>query len=166
MIRPYTEADREAVVELSLRAWAPVFASLAQVLDAAVYRTFFPDWRVVQRQAVEAALADPEQRVWVAERADGRPAGFVTVLLQRANRMGVIHMLAVDPDHQGRGIGTALTEQAVAYMREAGMEVAMVETGGDPGHAPARRTYERAGFKPLPSVRFFAKLQETGGCEG
>lgn len=38
------------------------------------------------------------------------------------------------------------------------MRVAMIETGGDHGHAPARHVYEKAGFTPLPAVRFFKSL--------
>ncbi len=38
------------------------------------------------------------------------------------------------------------------------MALAMVETGGDPGHAPARRSYERSGFVQLPIARYFKKL--------
>jgi hypothetical protein len=34
----------------------------------------------------------------------------------------------------------------------------MVETGGDPGHAPARHAYARTGFTPLPVVRYFTPL--------
>jgi hypothetical protein len=34
----------------------------------------------------------------------------------------------------------------------------MVETGGDPGHAPARRTYESAGSRLFPIARYFNKL--------
>lgn len=34
----------------------------------------------------------------------------------------------------------------------------MVATGGDPGHAPARRTYERLGFAPPPLVQYYKKL--------
>jgi len=34
-IRPFVESDLDAVVELSLRAWEPVFGSLHQVLGAA-----------------------------------------------------------------------------------------------------------------------------------
>jgi hypothetical protein len=34
----------------------------------------------------------------------------------------------------------------------------MVETGGDPGHAPARHTYEKSGFQLLPVARYFKKL--------
>jgi ribosomal protein S18 acetylase RimI-like enzyme len=67
-------------------------------------------------------------------------------------------MLAVDPDHQGGGIGTALTEFALDRLKYAGMKVAMVETGGDPGHAAARRTYEKAGCVLLPIARYFKNL--------
>jgi hypothetical protein len=38
------------------------------------------------------------------------------------------------------------------------MTVAMVETGGDPGHAAARRTYEKAGYILLPIARYFKSL--------
>jgi hypothetical protein len=43
-------------------------------------------------------------------------------------------------------------------MRESGMRVAMIGTGGDPGHAPARRAYDKAGYTALPSVQYFKAL--------
>jgi hypothetical protein len=43
-------------------------------------------------------------------------------------------------------------------MKEAEMSVAMVENGGDPGHAPARCTYEKAGFGLWKVARYFKKL--------
>ena len=48
----------------------------------------------------------------------------------------------------------------VAAIRAAqlGMKVAVVETGGDPGHAAARRTYEKAGYVLLPIARYFKNL--------
>jgi hypothetical protein len=51
-----------------------------------------------------------------------------------------------------------LTAFALERMKDAGMSVAMVEAGGDPGNAPARRTYEKAGFGLLPVTRYFKKL--------
>ncbi|MEM7712190.1 MAG: GNAT family N-acetyltransferase, partial [Cyanobacteria bacterium P01_A01_bin.68] len=39
-----------------------------------------------------------------------------------------------------------------------GMSIAMVETAGDEGHAPARNTYEKAGFELFPVARYFKKL--------
>jgi GNAT superfamily N-acetyltransferase len=49
-------------------------------------------------------------------------------------RIGEIDMLAVDPPHQGAGIGTALTTFALDWIRASGIAVAMVGTGADPGH--------------------------------
>jgi hypothetical protein len=43
-------------------------------------------------------------------------------------------------------------------MRSHGMDIAVVETGGDPGHAPARAAYEGAGFTVLPIARYFRLL--------
>ena len=36
--------------------------------------------------------------------------------------------------------------------------VDIVGTGGDPGHAPARRSYEKSGYTPLPLVRYYKDL--------
>ena len=107
---------------------------------------------------MEEVCAADKGRVWVAE-VDARAVGFVAVALDHPERsMGEISMLAVDPDHQGGGIGTALTEFALDRLKDAGMTVAMVETGGDPGHATARRTYEKAGYVQLPIARYFKNL--------
>jgi ribosomal protein S18 acetylase RimI-like enzyme len=157
-IRPFDDRDAEAVVDLSLRAWAPVFASLERVLGSEIFGRLHPDWREDQRRAVEDVCAAKEGRVWVAE-VGASAVGFVAVELHHPEHsMGEISMLAVDPNHQGGGIGTALTEFALDRLKEAGMKVAMVETGGDRGHAAARRTYEKAGYVLLPIARYFKNL--------
>ncbi|NJL46898.1 MAG: GNAT family N-acetyltransferase [Leptolyngbyaceae cyanobacterium SM2_5_2] len=55
-------------------------------------------------------------------------------------------------------MGTALIEFALEWIKQAGMSVAMIGTGGDPGHAPARRTYEKLGFRPFPIAQYYKKL--------
>lgn len=156
-IEPYDPSRLDAIVRLSLRAWEPVFESIESVMDPDVYREQHPDWRLTQRRAVEAACADEDLHVWVASE-EGETVGFTALRLHADDRMGEIYMIAVDPAYQRRGIASALTDHALAWFEEAGMTTVMVETGGDPGHAPARRTYESAGFRPLPVVRYFKKL--------
>lgn len=157
-IRPFDDRDAEAVVDLSLRAWAPAFASLERVLGSEIFRRQHPDWREDQRRSVEEVCVAKKGRVWVAE-VGASVVGFVAVELHHPEKsMGEISMLAVDPDHQGGGIGTALTEFALDRLKDAGMKVAMVETGGDPGHAAARRVYEKAGYVLLPIARYFKNL--------
>lgn len=153
------DKDRlDAVVALSLRAWAPVFVSIEQTMHPDLYRRSYPDgWEASQAQAVRDVCVSPECEVYVAN--DGAAMlGFVAIKLDETSRLGEMYMIAVDPQYQGGGVGSELTEFAVNRMREAGMEVAMVETGADPGHEPARRTYSRAGFQPWPAVKFFKYL--------
>ena len=160
MIRAYRTDDRDAVVALALRAWSPVFASLRAVLgDELDGLMHGEDWRVYQRGSVEGTLDNEAMHVWVAEHdGDGRVVAFVAVTLHVDDAMGQIWMLAVDPDAQGHGLGTTLTNLATDWMRESGMRVAMIGTGGDPGHAPARRAYDKAGYTALPSVQYFKAL--------
>lgn len=156
-IEPYEESKLEEIVQLSLRAWEPVFASIERAMDADVYRELYPDWRAAQRAAVESVCADDHVHVWIASKTS-KVVGFVALQLHTDNRTGEIYMIAVDPDFQRRGIATALTHHSLAWLKDAGMSVVMVETGEDPGHAPARRTYESAGFRRLPIARYFKKL--------
>ena len=156
-IEPYENHQLDAIVRLSLRAWSPVFDSIEKAMDKEVYQHFYPDWQVEQKKAVEDVCNSEDTKVWVAIEA-GTVTGFVAVKLDLESSMGEIYMVAVEPDFQGRGIGTALTEFALDRMKEARMSVAMVDTGGDPGHEPARHTYEKAGFRLLPIARYFKKL--------
>ncbi len=157
-IKLYTPSHAEAVVQLALRAWAPVFRSLQSTMNADVYQAFYPDtWQASQQAAVEAACAAADTAVWLAIE-QGQPVGFIAVKLHPEDRMGEIYMVAVDPDFQGRGIGTALLNFALDGMKTAGMAIAMVETGGEPGHASARHTYEKVGFEIWPVARYFKSL--------
>lgn len=156
-IREYRPADEEAVVALSIRAWAPVFASLEQVLGSEMCARLHGDWERYQENAVRGVLGDAAVHAWVTD-AGQRVTGFVAATLHRERLLGEITMVAVDPAHQHRGVGTALTTFATEWLSQRGMRVAMVETGGDAGHAPARRVYEKAGYTPLPVIRYFRNL--------
>jgi ribosomal protein S18 acetylase RimI-like enzyme len=161
-IRPLEPADVAAVEKFSLRAWAPVFQSFRTVLGERVFQALYPDWATSQAHAVEAVCQDHTTDVWVAE-LHGRPVGYVAVRIHPDDRTGEIDMLAVDPLVQRQGIGTALARFAVQQLRNAGVRLAVVGTGGDPGHAPARRVYEKAGFIGLPLIRYYVRLDTDAG---
>lgn len=157
-LRPLEASDVPDVVALSLRAWEPVFASLREVLGEPIFVRLHPDWRADQSAAVVESCTAGRLDVFVAV-VDGRPIGFVGVALN-AHRagMGEIEIIAVDPAHQRRGVARQLTNHALDHMRNKGMDIAVVETGGDPGHAPARAAYSAAGFTLLPVARYFQLL--------
>ena len=158
-VRAFVPADVDVVVELSLRAWTPVFESFRAVLGERVFQAIYPDWLQSQASAVTTVCRDAAADVFVAE-LQGRVVGFVAVVFHEegAATCGEVDMLAVAPNHQNAGLGTALTDFAVEHIRGAGATLAVIGTGGDPGHAPARRTYKKAGFTALPTVRYYRWL--------
>ena len=157
-IRLYRDSDAPGVIRVSLRAWAPVFASMRDVLGDQIFGQLYgDDWQLRQQSEVEKVLAEEKTKVWIAEE-DAQVTGFVAAFLRADENMGEIHMLAVEPDHQNRGLGSELTEVATDWIRDSGMPLAVISTGGDIGHAPARRIYEKVGFTPFPSMLYFKVL--------
>jgi GNAT superfamily N-acetyltransferase len=157
-IREFQEGDLDAIVEFSLRAWEPVHASMRQVLGDPIYVRLNPDWRAVQAEEVRSSCMSDEHEVFVAV-ADGQPVGFAAVALNAFHEgMGVVQIIAVDPDHQRRGIARLLMDRSEKHMRASGMDIAAVGTGGDRGHAPARAAYEAFGYTLLPSARYLKLL--------
>jgi GNAT superfamily N-acetyltransferase len=156
-IKPFVPSMLDEVMSLALRAWEPVFDSIEQAMDQDVFRHFYPDWRVEQAKAVESACLADGMRVWVAC-IESRIVGFATVKADAASQLGEICMVATDPRDQRAGVASALMVRVLDWMKQAGLSVAMVETGADPGHAPARQAYERMGFRLFPVARYFKKL--------
>lgn len=106
---------------------------------------------------MQAALDAADMQVWVAE-VDTVVVGFAAAVLHCDENIGEVHLLAVDPPFQRRGIAAALHDVATTWIKEQGRAAALVGTGGDPGHVPARRTYEQAGFAAFPVVQYFRTL--------
>jgi hypothetical protein len=133
-----------------------VFAAMGEMLGAELFVRLRGDWRAGQAQEVCGVLADHARRVWVAE-AGGEPFGLVAARLHRDRGVGEIYVIAVDP---APGVGGRHGPDRVAtgWLRRSGLLVAVIEAGGGPGHAPARRVCEEAGYTALPAVRFFRAL--------
>src|SRR3954452_18734430 len=111
-IRSFSGDDLGAIVEFSLRAWAPVFASVRNVLGDDVFLRLHPDWEASQAASVRSSCTRGDRDVFVAV-VDGRSVGFVAVALNAFHEgMGVIDIIGVDPDYQRRGIGSRLTKAA------------------------------------------------------
>ena len=157
-IEPYRPAHRSAALDLAIRAWTPVFARLRGAVPQFVYDSFWPDgWQARQRDDLARLLDEPPGDVDVAVIA-GTVVGWVCTRIHAEDSMGEVHVVVVDPDHQGSGVGRALMDHAQARARDAGMRMVMVETGDDPGHEPARQLYEGAGYQRWPVARYFKDL--------
>lgn len=130
------------------------------MLGPEVFPLVYSDWRHTQTQDVTTACQDTKNNVWVAI-VDRRPVGFVVTQAERDGEVNgaEVYMIAVDPDHQRRGVANMLLSHAITERRASGVEVVSIGTGADPGHAPARALYEKHGFRALPLAVYYLPLQ-------
>ena len=158
-VRPATPADRPrlraAVVELQdrERLLHPTRLPGGQVADA------YLDWMLRRAEATGAVL--------VAE-SGGEFAGFVAGWVEQAgnigetpdsNRFGHVSDICVMPAFRGRRIAGRLLEAIERHLRRAG--VTRLRVNALAANAPARASYERAGFAPYEVLH--EKVIDAGG---
>jgi len=103
--------------------------------------------------------ASPRERLWIAER-EGRIAGCVAIVAASENE-AQLRWFLVEPSERGRGLGTRLLREAVAFCRERGYRSVFLWTVS--ALADAARLYERAGFRKVeekPSRRWGVDVVE------
>jgi ribosomal protein S18 acetylase RimI-like enzyme len=104
-------------------------------------KAFPPFWRLDDAGLDEALAATPSSRFRLAT----APAVIGYAVSGRAARRGYLQRLAVDPDQQRQGIGTALVVDGLRWMRRWGVTQAVVNTQED--NRAALTLYERLGFR-------------------
>lgn len=151
-----SEEHLDIAGNIAVKAWTPIRQEFKKLLGDSLYEKFFDNWQEQKKSSVINKLKS--SRGYIAL-VDGHVAGFIAYCVDDNSKTGEILENAVDADFKGMGIGTRMYNFVMDKMREEGMTHAVVSTGGDDAHAPARRSYEKAGFeKFLPSVKYFKEL--------
>ncbi|MEM7102877.1 MAG: GNAT family N-acetyltransferase [Bacteroidota bacterium] len=148
-----TKEDLEELQVIRARAFQPVFDSFRKILGHTIYELAQKPEDISQKDYL-TSLFD-EATLWQMWKADsnGKTIGFVAIRLDEKAKVGEIGLNAIDPDYANNGLGTQMYDFAINIMKNAGMKVATVATGGDPSHIPARKAYQNAGFNvEIPSV--------------
>ena len=122
-LRPYTEADEDAAIELWRRTWA-------HHLPHIDFNARLAWWRERWRQELV-----PVAQIVVVE-LDGALAGFVTV----DPKAGYLDQIVVAPEHWGSGIASALLDEA-KRLSPNGLDLLVNKE-----NARAIRFYEKHGF--------------------
>ena len=151
--------DHAILEELRLEAFSPIFASFRKILGDELYELAQKREDEDQKELLSSMLSSESKwDLYVAE-VKNKIVGFVSVKVNMEAKVGEIGLNAVMPSYSGQGIGTKMYDFANTRMKDAGMRVATVATGGDESHALARRAYEKSGFNiKIPSVWYCRTL--------
>ncbi|WP_189349267.1 ribosomal protein S18-alanine N-acetyltransferase [Zhihengliuella salsuginis] len=97
------------------------------------------------RDMFEAEVAQTDtRRYWVAE-ADGRVVGYAGMMCVLP--IADVQTIAVVPEFEGRGIGTALLEAMIGESRARGADNLLLEVRED--NPRAQQLYTRHGFEQI-----------------
>jgi GNAT superfamily N-acetyltransferase len=103
-----------------------------------------------------AAKLDPEHRVLLVDREDGRVVGTVQVVRADAENgahRAEVQRLAVLGERRGEGLGRALLEAAVERARGMGLRLLWLTTHADSG---SDRFYETVGWSRLGTLPVYS----------
>jgi len=94
--------------------------------------------------------------VLVAATENEKPIGFITCKIEELGKSnyGVIDLVAVSPQHQGKGVGTILTREAINWFAD---RVDTVFVGTQANNKASIRTYEKVGFRLFNTELTFHK---------
>ena len=159
LIRPFAPKDLQRLHVVRVAAFQPVFHSFRTIVGEAIAPAAFAKAEEEQAQYLDDICKEGSAFETFVVEADSEVAAFCAISFDNTQKLGEINLTATHPDYQGRGIAALMFEHALNRMREEGMTVATVATGGDPSHEPARAAYEKAGFsKSIPSVYMYRTL--------
>lgn len=158
-IRPYAPHDLARLIDLTIETFGPFYeGSFRPVVGETVFHHQHGNWRDDYRSQV-SNLHEPNNNKYVAvAEKDDSIVGYVAWNFDLDRKHGEIDILAVSAAYRGDRTGTELCELAFTDMKDRGVEVVAIGTGGDPFHAPARALYESLGCTHFPGAYFFKQL--------
>jgi len=158
-IRNIRTEDHETIYAIANRAYQNAKKSNRAALGDRLADLAYPggDDRSKGEEIRRFLEKNPGQAI-VAEHA-GRIVGFATWRIEGV--FGVIGNNAADPLNHVPGTGTILYKELLKIFKAHGCQAAKVMTGLADAFAPARKAYQKAGFKRcIQSVTYYQDLNE------
>jgi len=154
-IRRHCEADRETLKQITIDAFQGV--TIEQNIEQHIGLFGGSDWRARKARHIDADFDSSGAAIWVGEDETGEILGYITTRMDKATSVGWIPNLAVRAGLRGQGIGRQLIEYALERFREAGLEIARIETLEQ--NPVGRHLYPECGFVEVArQIHFAARL--------
>jgi ribosomal protein S18 acetylase RimI-like enzyme len=154
MIRTFRPCDLERLKQITIICFEGV--SIDQGMEREFGLLAGKDWKWRKARSIQADVEAHPGGVFVYE-MNGVVAGYITTRLDPASKIGWIPNLATDPRYQRRGVGKALMQAALGYLRASGMRFAKIETLEQ--NRRGRRFYPSVGFVEVArQIHYLMKL--------
>ena len=154
LIRKLDQKDLTEITSITKKAWAEY--SMWKMLEDRHGSLGNKSWDEKKNAQIIGFCDREPDKVIVAE-VDGKIVGYATFKINREDLIGIVSNNAVDPDYQGRGIGTTMIKWILNHFRREKLKVSEVTTLII--DKPAQRVYEKLGFRELTrSVHYSMEL--------
>ena len=146
-VRTYEDGDAALLADMQNAAFASQWGYSPNTAEQVAYKVN------MERSSPEGILflmRGDEAAGFCWTRMDGPPD----------NRIGVIWMVGVHPDHQGHGLGRVITTASIDHMLRQGVKA--VELSVDSANTPARELYLSLGFHKVGGVLWYERSLAKG----
>ncbi len=156
-IRVFQSSDLPRLQEITAQTFGPV--SIDRNMEQLLGPFGQGDWQTRKVNAIADDCRAQPDGVFVALDEKTQIVGYVTTRLNHTSGIGWIPNLAVDPNHQGKGLGRALLDHALHFFRERKMSVAKIETLEQ--NPIGQKLYPSLGFQEVArQIHFAMRLDE------
>lgn len=153
-IRPLeVERDGERVAEIVGCVWSGGDDALMEKQFGVIGGKPWGEWL---SGSVLSYLTADGARSFVAEKGD-EVVGFCSYVIDKGRSRGTVGYNAVAPGQQGQGLGSAMMSFVLERIKAEGMEYSGVIVADNEEHAPARRVYEKHGFRRLTGYHYLVQ---------
>jgi len=153
-LRPFDpQRDAQRLREIIGEIWGGGDDALLEKEFGLIGGRPWADWL---SDTILAYLQAEGTRGFVAEQ-EGQVIGFCSYVIDQARKRGTVGYNGVARSHQGREIGSAMLDFVMSRFRAEGMDHAVVIVGDNEEHLPARRNYEKHGFRRLTGYHYMVQ---------
>lgn len=144
---------------IAARAWRKGYEEYKGILGDSLFEKIFPEWEKAKAESMEPFFKGNIEKHAYIILFEGQIAGFITCKIDFTGKTGTICNNAVAPEYQGRGLGSRMYDFILDVFRMEAMTAAVVDTMDEDAYLPARKAYEKAGFKKkLKRLTYYMEL--------
>ncbi|MDY7010652.1 MAG: GNAT family N-acetyltransferase [Planctomycetota bacterium] len=156
-IRQMKPGDMTRIVAITESAWGDV--TVYKLLEDRYGPIGRKGWKQKKADEVQALFGRISENVIVAVE-DDKVVGYASFTIDAEDKVGHVHDNAVDPEYQGRGIGSAMNKWVLDHFGREGVKIARVSTLLH--DKAARRVYEKNGFEELArTIHYSMRISEN-----